>query len=155
MGATAGSLVFSTSGHNYDNKDNEDENQSSNYDGTILSYTSDAQLLAWIIVVCSGIAFGLIALVYTWRLVKKEFQRELMLTDKELQSYLHRYDDDGEDDYGHHGQEPQQGIEIGIETSYIEASQSSNRNNKRICRTEQANKIKTRKANKVNNRQQL
>jgi uncharacterized membrane protein YdjX (TVP38/TMEM64 family) len=54
VGATAGSLAMS-----------------SNYN----SMYNAGQELAWIILICSGIGFGIVALVYTWRLVKKELQK--------------------------------------------------------------------------------
>jgi hypothetical protein len=54
VGATAGTLALS-SNHN--------------------SIYSNSQQLGWIILICSGVAFGIIALVLTWKLVKKELQK--------------------------------------------------------------------------------
>jgi uncharacterized membrane protein YdjX (TVP38/TMEM64 family) len=54
VGATAGTLALS-SNHN--------------------NMYSNSQQLGWIILICSGIGFGIIALVITWTLVKKELQK--------------------------------------------------------------------------------
>jgi uncharacterized membrane protein YdjX (TVP38/TMEM64 family) len=58
VGATAGTLAMQTNRNSY-------------------SYYSDStnQQLGWIILICSGVAFGIIALVYSWTLVKQELQK--------------------------------------------------------------------------------
>lgn len=38
-------------------------------------HENPGQELAWIILICSGIGFGIVALIYTWKLVKKELRK--------------------------------------------------------------------------------
>ena len=70
---------------------------------------SNSQQLAWIILVCSGLGFGIIALVVMWKVVKKELRKELNLSEQQLQTYLHP------DDYA----QQQGGMEPSIETNYL------------------------------------
>lgn len=47
------------------------------------------QHIGFIILVVTGILFGLIAMVYAWRLVKFELKRELQLTSEEFEELIH------------------------------------------------------------------
>lgn len=47
------------------------------------------QHIGFIFLVVSGILFGLIAMVYAWRLVKIELKRELELTSEEFEELIH------------------------------------------------------------------
>eukprot|EP00934_Nitzschia_sp_Nitz4_P007370 Nitzschia sp. Nitz4//scaffold238_size30058//28406//29867//NITZ4_008008-RA/size30058-augustus-gene-0.20-mRNA-1//-1//CDS//3329543555//7360//frame0 len=69
VGATTGSLILAP-GHQAD-------------------HYNELQHLGWIILLASGVGFGLVALVYTWKTVKKELRKELDMTSEELDQCLH------------------------------------------------------------------
>ena len=48
------------------------------------------QFVGWIVLILSGIIFGLFGVVTIWRLVKKELAKELHMSKDELKTYLHR-----------------------------------------------------------------
>ncbi|KAG7352386.1 SNARE associated golgi protein [Nitzschia inconspicua] len=47
------------------------------------------QHISFIVLIATGVFFGLIAMVYTWRLVKIELKRELELTSEEFEELIH------------------------------------------------------------------
>ena len=60
VGATTGSLALSSHGPEHNN---------------------ETQKLGWVVLIASGCAFGIVALVYTWKLVKKELRKVRVGTD--------------------------------------------------------------------------
>lgn len=91
VGATTGRLTLSANGPDHNN---------------------ESQHLGWTVLIASGCAFGVIALVYTWKLVKKELRKELDITEEQLLMYLHPEEIERE----------QGGIESSIEVSHIEGT---------------------------------
>jgi uncharacterized membrane protein YdjX (TVP38/TMEM64 family) len=53
------------------------------------SEQNQRQHITFIVLVCTGVVFGLVAMVYTWRLVKAELRKELQLTSEEFETLVH------------------------------------------------------------------
>jgi uncharacterized membrane protein YdjX (TVP38/TMEM64 family) len=74
---------------------------------------SSNQEIGFVILIASGCAFGLIALVYIWKVVKQELRKELELTPEQFEACLHP-PSAGEDEEHEQG-----GMEQSVEVSHL------------------------------------